>query len=234
MKNYQLAFRLVRVVCVIAACVIGAIYAGRRWMVPAPEVRPTAVRVDRWAADYHGQKWLRVKGTLAYDEAVLRAVADERNRTQGNWYALVPLRPVDRRTVDVLRAVAVIGPRSQVEAKQLVQGRRRSGPITVEGVVGEGWDTKGLFGRYPAAPEVVYLAYGAVPVQPVRNSAWLACIGALGVFCTRAWLRGVVGARSARGWGARVEAGRKSALPPGTPPSIAIKHMAMAGERPYF
>jgi hypothetical protein len=37
------------------------------------------------------------------------------------------------------------------------------------------------------------------------------------------------------GWGEGAEPARgRSALPPGTPPSIAIKHMAMAGERPYF
>jgi hypothetical protein len=140
------------------------------------ERAPTTIAMERFAADYRGQRWLTLQGRLALEHRQVQRSLHEAHEDRNLSYVRVPVVSPRWQPADPVRAVGVFGPFTPSCLDVWI--RQRSGQGSVDAAVtGEAmtnvYDFGRLFPRLQAGGPIVYVNSDTRPSRPGVTLLWL-------------------------------------------------------------
>jgi hypothetical protein len=180
--------------CVIAF-VFGAWRGAEELHTTLTEKSPTPIAIEKFAADYRGQRWLEVRGRLAVEHRQVESSRHEAHVGRTLHYVRLPVVPERWQPADPVQVVGVFGPFTLEELDAWVK-QRADHPIgEVVGVTRtDVYNFSHLFPRLRPAASVVYVNSGTTPAG-LHNMAIFLGICAVSLVLLIRRVRREVGAR---------------------------------------
>lgn len=122
------------------------------------ERAPTTIAMERFVADYHGQRWLTLKGRLALEHRQIQPSVHEAHEDRNLSYVRAPIVSSSWQPSDPVRTVGVFGP--------FTSSGTANGDAAGEAMTNV-YDFGRLFPQLKAGPPVIYVNSGVRPTRPV-------------------------------------------------------------------